>query len=139
MANGDRMRRGGLSLSPTQFVAMIVLVVLALLIASLVAATNDSYNLRRTEQSEQRQLDALKAKNAELKQERDRLKTDDEIERLIREKLGYIRPGEIAIVPVPVDNAQPQSTVIEQPQVTPTPPPPTKPNWEKWLDLFRTP
>lgn len=44
------------------------------------------------------QLDRLEAENAELQADIEALGTDAEIERLAREKLGYVRPGETAYV-----------------------------------------
>lgn len=44
------------------------------------------------------QLDELQAENQKLQDEVDALGTDAEIEKLAREKLGYVRPGETAFV-----------------------------------------
>lgn len=44
------------------------------------------------------QLDEIRDENAVLAAQRDALQTPVEIERLAREKLGYVRPGEIAYV-----------------------------------------
>ena len=44
------------------------------------------------------ELAALQEENAELTAQRDSLETPVEIERLAREKLGYVRPGEVAYV-----------------------------------------
>ncbi|MGA7273184.1 MAG: septum formation initiator family protein [Acidimicrobiia bacterium] len=43
-------------------------------------------------------LESLQAENALLGAQRDALQTPVEIERLAREKLGYVRPGEVAYV-----------------------------------------
>lgn len=43
-------------------------------------------------------LEALEEENAVLTAQRDALQTPVEIERLAREKLGYVRPGEVAYV-----------------------------------------
>jgi cell division protein FtsB len=44
------------------------------------------------------ELEALETHNAELQADVAALETDGEIERLAREKLGYVRPGEKAYV-----------------------------------------
>jgi cell division protein FtsL len=44
------------------------------------------------------ELEALETHNAELQADVSALETDAEIERLAREKLGYVRPGEKAYV-----------------------------------------
>lgn len=43
-------------------------------------------------------LESLQAENALLAAQRDALQTPVEVERLAREKLGYVRPGEVAYV-----------------------------------------
>lgn len=43
-------------------------------------------------------LETLQAENSLLAAQRDALQTPVEIERLAREKLGYVRPGEVAYV-----------------------------------------
>jgi len=57
------------------------------------------------------ELAALEEDNAELQADVEALQTDEEIERLAREKLGYVRPGEKAYVvldpPGTDDNAEP--------------------------------
>lgn len=44
------------------------------------------------------ELSQLESENAELQADVEALHTDSEIERLAREKLGYVRPGETAYV-----------------------------------------
>jgi hypothetical protein len=46
----------------------------------------------------QARLQALESENATLQADVDALNTDEEIEKLAREKLGYVRPGETAYV-----------------------------------------
>jgi cell division protein FtsB len=48
--------------------------------------------------SAQERLAALEAENEELESDVAALNTDAEIEKLAREKLGYVRPGEIGFV-----------------------------------------
>jgi cell division protein FtsB len=64
------------------------------------------------------QLAALEADNSALQADVDALQTDAEVEKLAREKLGYVRPGETAYVvldppgteePAPVEAAPPPS------------------------------
>ncbi len=42
----------------------------------------------------QQQLDALRDRNGRLKEQVDRLATDEELERVAREQYGYAKPGE---------------------------------------------
>ncbi len=56
-------------------------------------------------------LDELQNENAALEADTKALETDGEVERLAREKLGYVRPGEVAYVvldPPESDQAEPE-------------------------------
>lgn len=53
---------------------------------------------QRQVESARAELDALEGENTELLADVEALQTDAEIERLAREKLGYVRPGETAYV-----------------------------------------
>jgi cell division protein FtsL len=48
--------------------------------------------------SAETRLESLQSENARLQADIDALETDAEIEKLAREKLGYVRPGETAYV-----------------------------------------
>ena len=66
------------------------------------------------------ELDALVAENAELQDRLDSLNTPIEIERLARERLGYVREGETAFVVVPVP-AEPPPPAAEEADEASTP------------------
>jgi len=53
---------------------------------------------QRQVSSAQERLADLEAENQTLQADADALNTDEEIEKLAREKLGYVRPGETAYV-----------------------------------------
>ena len=58
-------------------------------------------------------LSTLESENEALQADLDALNTDEEIEKLAREKLGYVRPGETAYVvldPPGSDEAEPVET-----------------------------
>jgi cell division protein FtsB len=79
---------------------------------------------RQVSSAEQR-LSDLESENSRLQSDVDALNTDEEIEKLARDKLGYVRPGEIAYV------------VLEPPgadqQIKPADPAPVAPQ-ETWVD-----
>lgn len=81
----------------------VALFTLALLVVGMAVLTNVVPYRQIVDQSRQveaaaAQLDALQEENAMLTARRDALQTPVEIERLAREKLGYVRPGEVAYV-----------------------------------------
>lgn len=72
---------------------------------------------RRQVATAQAQLAELQADNATLQSDVDALQTPSEIEKLAREKLGYVRPGETAYVvldpPGTTDNESEPETPAE--------------------------
>ena len=72
------------------------------------------------------ELASLEADNAALQADVDALKTDAEIEKLAREKLGYVRPGEKAYIVLdpPEDEKRP----------APPPVPSELPDEPTWVD-----
>jgi len=59
------------------------------------------------------ELAGYEAENAELAADVEALQTDSEIERLAREKLGYVRPGETAYVVLDPPGASDESESAE--------------------------
>ncbi len=70
----------------------------------------DGYRLRREAAEMARERDMLRQQNAQLREEIRLLNTPEYIERIAREQLGLVRPGEIAIMlmrPTPAPTAPP--------------------------------
>lgn len=81
----------------------VVLFTLALIVVGLAVMTNvvpyrQIVEQRRQVEAASAELEALVEENEILTAQRDALETPVEIERLAREKLGYVRPGETAYV-----------------------------------------
>jgi cell division protein FtsL len=79
-------------------------------------------------ESAREELANLKAENSQLELDIEALNTDSEVEKLAREKLGYVRPGEKAFVVVD----PPQSEDEETGTTVPSEPEPE----ETWVDRF---
>jgi len=73
------------------------------------------------------ELTALEEENARLEADAAALRTEEEVEKLAREKLGYVRPGEIAYV------------VLDPPASDRPPGPPAEeaelPEERTWVDM----
>lgn len=65
----------------------------------------------------QERLATLEEENAALQADAAALNTDEEIEKLAREKLGYVRPGETAYVVLDPPGSN-QSAVVEEEMLT---------------------
>ncbi len=95
----------------------------------------DRLEEQRTEIAESTtELDLLLAENADLQERLDHLNTPLEIERLARERLGFVRAGETAIVVVPVPVEVPEPEVVEEPVEPPMPGP--DPWYKEWWNYI---
>ena len=74
----------------------------------------------------QTRLDELRRENEAFKKELEYKKSDEFAEEEIRNKLGLVKEGESVVI-IPKE---------ENPQLTTDSGQLTKPNWEKWRDLF---
>jgi cell division protein FtsB len=83
---------------PILLVGPAAVLVLALALATNVLPLRQIIAQRQEITETQSRLDSLDASNAELERRAEALETPLEIERLAREELGYIRPGEEAFV-----------------------------------------
>ncbi|MBI3997651.1 MAG: septum formation initiator family protein [Armatimonadetes bacterium] len=72
----------------------------------------EGYQVRREAARLVRERDELRLQNAQLREEIGLLDTPEYVERLAREQLGLVRPGEIAVIlvrPTPAPAPEPSS------------------------------
>ena len=108
------------------------LVVAGALLALAVAyggAYWDEYQLGREADRLARELEQLRRQNMQLREEIRLLNTPEYIERLAREQLGLVKPGEIAVILV-------QPTPAPAP-IPAAPEPAVEPWWSRWLGWSR--
>ena len=75
----------------------------------------------RSVESARAELEQLESENEDLQSDIDALQTDVEIEKLAREKLGYVRPGEEAYVVLdPPGTDEPTVTTVPEPVIDET-------------------
>lgn len=78
--------------------------VLAMALTALTNQYGKTYTLARNEARLEQRRRELIADNARLREEIDRLQTDDRyIEQIARQQLGLVRPGEVELLVVPYD------------------------------------
>jgi cell division protein FtsL len=124
-----------------------------LLLYALVATGQkavENYRLNQQADGLRSEIAELRAQNIQLQQDIERARTDSAIERIAREQLGLIRPGDHPLIVVP-DGAEsaapaavPRSSVVPAavpssgaaPAVGTPSSAPTKPTWRQWLDYF---
>lgn len=95
------------------FVSTLVVLTIAAL-----APANQLLNQRQRIATERDKIDALLTENARLEKRLDRLHDNDYLEKVAREQLGMVLPGEISYVVVPPSQA------VGSPEEAPPPKPP---------------
>lgn len=96
----------------------------------------DRLEEQRTEIAESTaELDILVAENTELRERLDSLNTPIEIERLARERLGYVRAGETAFLVVS-PREEPADTPVGDEEVVETDPVGEYPWYRQWWDYI---
>ena len=105
------------------------LICLAFLLGSLAQAWTNSQLMQRLQATQQQTLQ-IQAQHDQLVQQVNHYQDPAVIEREAREKLGYIRPGEHAVVIVGAKNDQGQQ---KSSSATPAPP---QNFWQAWWNLF---
>ena len=108
---------------------LILLGILILVSITAISPARQVFIQRQRIETEQAKLAALRHENEKLEQRLERLKNPDYLEKVARDELGMVAPGEVSYVVVP-------SGVAEEE----LPPPPPKPWYERaWnhvLSLF---
>lgn len=87
------------------------------------------YELRQQEALLKREIAVLESKRQGFEEQRTAASGDEEVERVAREQLGWVKPGEIGVV---VLGPRPEAAAEPAPQ--PAVPPDTRRGWEQWRD-----
>jgi cell division protein FtsB len=109
------MRRLG---RPAAVTGILALIVVGITLVATVVPFRHIIEQQRQLETSRAELAALNAENRILEGEVTALNTPGEIERLAREKLGYVMPGEVSYVVLAPDDDAPPVTAV-----TPSPPP----------------
>ena len=89
---------GGLPLPVRQVAIAISLAVIAIVVASFARLAIQEYQLNVQKQALEKSVTSLKAENQSLQHQIAYLHTDAAIEHLAREELGWVKPGDTAVI-----------------------------------------
>ena len=117
----------------TQIITIVVATMAISMIVDFGRKATANYRIRREETRLEQEIAAERAKHEALLARREYVQTDEYIERVAREELKWVRPGETLVVPVPL-NRQPPPTPQTPP--APTEPLPRESHWQEWWTLF---
>ena len=117
--------------------AQIITIVVATMAISMIVdfgrKATANYRIRNEELRLEQEIAAERAKHEALLAHREYVQTDEYVEHVAREELKLVRPGEIVIVPVPL-NRKPLPT----PHTSPAPGKLLRreSHWQEWWVLF---
>lgn len=120
----------GAPAAPRRVLAVVVGVAALYLVLVIGQRAVDAYRANREIEAVREEIASLRARNLMLQAELSSSRFDDDIERIAREELGLIKPGDKPLVLIwpptgpPVDEgAAPAGTNVQ-------------PNWQAWLRRF---
>lgn len=96
----------------------------------------EGYQLRQEAKALQQHIDQLQKDNRQLSQKLDYYKSDQYIEKVAREELGLVRPGDVPVIVVSPDSTSQPSLEAPTPTPAATPAGPPAPTWQRWLSVF---
>lgn len=105
-----------------------------LLLYALVATGQkaaENYQLNQQAEALRVEIAGLRDQNVQLQQEIEAARTDSAIEKIAREQLGLIKPGDHPLVLVSDGTQSAQTAAPAQPSAAPP-----KPIWRQWWDYF---
>ena len=117
----------------TQIVTIVVATMAISMIVDFGRKATANYRIRNEELRLEQEIAAERAKHETLLARREYVQTDEYVERVAREELKWVRPGEIVVVPIPL-NRKPLST----PETSPAPAQSLQGEsyWQEWWALF---
>lgn len=106
-----------------------VATVIVYLTSATVSRSYQLYQLKREEASLRKDIATQQARQEALLPEKGRVSSDSFVEKVAREELNLIKPGETAVI---VLTSQPTTGSETEEKALPE----RRPNWRRWWDLF---
>jgi len=94
-------RRKTFNLSRSKLPALVVVLLLSYLAFTFSSQFSSLSAMQRDIRNMEQEVQELKQKNASLREELQRVQSDSYVEKVAREKLGLVKPGETRVVTVP--------------------------------------
>ncbi|MCL4459802.1 MAG: septum formation initiator family protein [Chloroflexi bacterium] len=129
----DRTKGYRLRFPVRRFLFAAVLAIVVYLLLSFGGLVMSGYKLNQQAEQLRREIALLKAENEALQKRLSALQTDEELERLAREDLNWVKPGEVLVLPIKqqegLSSAPQSSNEASGKDGYP-------PNWRRWWALF---
>ena len=121
-------------LSLPKIVTIITFTLVAILMLDFGRKALDSYHVDRQVEWLREQVAVEEQENEALQTRLEYVQSDAYVEKIARERLKMVKPGESAVVVVPL-TSEPSAVASEQP-VSDAPDDEPKPYWQQWADLL---
>jgi cell division protein FtsB len=123
-----------ISLSLPKIVAIVTIVLVAILTVDFGRKALDNYHIQRRVEWLREQVVAEQEEHEALQERLVYVSTDAYVEKIARERLKMVRPGDSAVVVIPRSVEQAPATVpVPATEVAEEEP---EPNWQQWWNLF---
>ena len=119
---------------PRRMIAIITGLAALYLVLLIGQRALDAYRINQEIENVRHEISSLQSRNLELQSELSSARADEEIERIAREELGYVRPGDRPIILLWPDGHPPMAGSAPAPALSSATSP--EPNWRSWLRLF---
>ena len=114
-----------------RFLAVLAVPILLYALVATGQKAIDNYRLNQQAEALRVEVLNLRSQNIQLQQEINEARSDAAVEKIAREQLGLVKPGDNALVIAPVPGAPAARPAAPTPAPAPEPPP-----WQQWRDLF---
>jgi hypothetical protein len=127
-------RKNAPLIDSTQFVGIVIMTIAILLIIDFGRRTTTGYYVAQAEEQLKAEISAELTRQAQLKERRDYVMSDEYVEKWARERARLIRPGDQPLILV-TDKTSPSVSTVPQPSV-PVGTLAPEPVWHEWWRLF---
>jgi cell division protein FtsB len=124
-----------ISLSLPRVVSIVILTLVAILVIDFGRKALDSYHVQRQVEFLREKVAAEEEENEALLERLAYVSSDAYVEKIARETLKMVRPGDTAVVVVPGSTEQHSDDTTPMP-ATEGAEQEAKPHWQQWWDLF---
>jgi len=116
---------------------LLITVAVVLVLVVIGGKAVQGHEMRQQAQALEQRIEQLKQQHGQLSKELEYYRSDEYIEKVAREELGLVKPGEVAVaVAVPEDRRSPSLVPTPTPAPTAVPTGSPIPIWQRWLSIF---
>ncbi len=90
----------------------------------------NGYRLNQQAEALRQEIQELKVQNEQLQKEATFLESAEGLEKMAREELGLVKPGEVAIITIPSKTEEKTDQSLSESRKRGVP------NWQRWWDIF---